>query len=175
MRNRPTPTSHEVKLGEEELIISKTDISGRLTYTNRTFMEISGYYEQELLGVQHNIIRHPDMPRGVFRMLWSTLKAKSEFLGFVKNLCKDGSYYWVFASVTPDVDRGGNVVGYYSVRRQPPSTAIRTIESIYQKMLNVEQSAPSKKVAPDQSIDFLNDLLRSKGTDYERFVLELYG
>ncbi len=175
MREQPIPKNHEVKLGEEEFIVSKTDTTGKITYANRVFMEISGYGEKELLGVQHNIIRHPDMPRAVFKLLWDTLKEKKEFLGFVKNLCKDGSYYWVFANVTPDVDNGGRVVGYYSVRRQPPVSAIRTVEPIYQEMLRIEKSVGGVKQGIARAQTYLQDLLQSKGTDYEKFALELYG
>jgi PAS domain S-box-containing protein len=83
-------TQDEKKLAEEDFIVSKTDISGRITYANRIFMHIAGYSERDLLGIQHNIIRHPDMPRGVFRFMWNTLKAGDEFFGFAKNLCADG-------------------------------------------------------------------------------------
>lgn len=175
MGQRPVPKNNEIRLGEEEFIVSKTDTSGRITYANRVFMEIAGYSEREILGVQHNIVRHPDMPRGVFRMLWNSMKAKQEFLGFVKNLCADGSYYWVFACITPDIGRNGHVEGYYSVRRKPPASAVRILEPIYQEMLRVEQQAPSKKQAPDLSADYLSELLQTKGTDYDKFVLELYG
>ncbi|BCX88224.1 hypothetical protein MIN45_P0592 [Methylomarinovum tepidoasis] len=175
MRERPTPKNHEIKLGEEEFIVSKTDTSGKITYANRVFMEICGYSERELLGVQHNIIRHPDMPRAVFRLLWDTLKEKKEFFGFVKNLCKDGSYYWVFANVTPDIDNNGQVVGYYSVRRQPPISAIRTVEPIYQEMLRIEKSAGGIKQGIVKAQAYLQDLLAAKDTDYEKFALELYG
>ncbi len=175
MRARPTPNNRENRLGEEEFIVSKTDISGKITYANRVFMEIAGYNEKDLLGIQHNIIRHPDMPRGAFRLLWDTVKQKDEFFAFVKNLSKDGSYYWVFANINPDIDNKGQIVGYYSVRRQPPISAIRTIEPIYKEMCRIEQSAGSVKQGITQSIAYLLDFLQSKGTTYEHFVLELYG
>ena len=175
MRERPVPRDQEIKLGEEEFIVSKTDTTGKITYANRVFMEISGYGERELLGVQHNIIRHPDMPRAVFKLLWDTLKEKKEFFGFVKNLSKDGSYYWVFANVTPDIDNEGRVVGYYSVRRQSPISAIRTVEPIYREMVRIEKSAGSVKQGIAKAQGYLQELLQSKRTDYEKFALELYG
>lgn len=175
MRERPIPKDHEVKLGEEEFIVSRTDTSGKITYANRVFMEISGYSERELLGVQHNIIRHPDMPRAVFQLLWDILKQKREFFGFVKNLCKDGSYYWVFANVTPDIGRNGQVEGYYSVRRQPPAAAIRTVEPFYKEMLRIERSASGVKEGMALARGWLDDQLKNQGASYESFVLELYG
>ncbi len=175
MRARPTPNNQERRLGEEEFIVSKTDTSGKITYANRIFMEIAGYSERDLLGIQHNIIRHPDMPRAAFRLLWDTIKQKQEFFAFVKNLCKDGSYYWVFANITPDIDNSGNIAGFYSVRRQPPISAIRTIEPVYKEMCRIEHKADSVKQGIAESTAYLLDLLQSKGTTYERFVLELYG
>lgn len=175
MRQRPVPKNHERRLGEEDFIVSKTDPTGKITYANRIFMEISGYSEKELLGVQHNIIRHPDVPKGAFWLLWRTIEQKQEFFALVKNLCKDGSFYWVFANITPDLDLRGQIVGYYSVRRQAPTNAVRTIEPIYREMLAIEQQAGSVKQGIQQSVAYLNDLLQSKGISYERLVLDLYG
>lgn len=98
MKNTITPRNNEHALREDEFIVSKTDTRGVITYCNRTFMRISGFSEAELFGQPHNIIRHPDMPRGAFRLLWKQLQAGNEFFGYVKNLCKDGSYYWVLAT-----------------------------------------------------------------------------
>ena len=174
MKPNITPTQHERRLGEDDFIVSKTDTSGRITYANRIFMEIAGYPESELLGVQHNIIRHPDMPRGVFRFLWDTLKAGEEFSGFVKNLCADGGYYWVFANVTPDYDLNGKLVGYYSVRRKPPQSAINTLTPIYQEMLAIERQS-SAKDAPSKSIAYLVDVVKQSGAkDYASLVMNLY-
>lgn len=92
MKPNITPNNNERRLGEDDFIVSKTDTSGRITYANHIFMDIAGYPEHELLGIQHNLIRHPDMPRGVFRFMWETLKAGNEFIGFAKNLCADGSF-----------------------------------------------------------------------------------
>jgi len=166
--------SDEVYLQEDSLIVSHTDLSGKISYANRTFMEISGYREQELLGVQHNIIRHPDMPRGVFRFLWDTLKEGREFFGFVKNSCRNGSYYWVFAQVTLNQDSQGKKVNYCSVRRKAPASALEVIAPIYREMQRIEDSQGSKKQAPDLSLAYLRDLLQEKDTCYERFIIDLY-
>ncbi len=168
------PNNNEKKLGEEDFIVSKTDPSGRITYANRIFMEIAGYPEHELLGVQHNIIRHPEMPRGVFRFMWNTLKAGNEFFGFAKNLCSDGGFYWVFANITPDYDKDGHLQGYYSVRRLPPRSALETIIPIYQEMLAIEKRCSAKE-APDKSLDYLFDVVAQVGAkNYDSLVLKLY-
>jgi PAS domain S-box-containing protein len=174
MKPNITPNQHERRLGPDDFIVSKTDTSGRITYANRIFMEIAGYPESELLGVQHNIIRHPDMPRGVFRFLWDTLKSGEEFSGFVKNLCADGGYYWVFANVTPDYDQNNQLIGYYSVRRKPPQSAIDTLTPIYQEMLRIEKES-STRDGPDKAIAYLQDVIQQSGAkDYSSLVLSLF-
>lgn len=166
--------NNEVCLQEDSLIVSHTDLSGKISYANRTFMEISGYREQDLLGVQHNLIRHPDMPRGVFRLLWDTLKEGREFFGFVKNRCCNGSYYWVFAQVTVNQDCQGNAINYCSVRRKAPASALEVIMPIYREMQRIEDNCASKKQAPDLSLTYLRDLLQGKNSCYDRFIIDLY-
>ena len=163
-----------MKLNDGEFIVSKTDTAGRITYANRVFMEIALYPEDRLLGVQHNIIRHPDMPRGVFRFLWNTIETGQEFFGFVKNLCADGRYYWVFANVTADYDEQGKLTGYLSVRRKPPQKAIDAVTPIYAAMLDIENNSASKKTAPDESIAYLVKQLEEMQTDYQSLVLGLF-
>lgn len=174
MKPKIQPNNNEKRLGDNDFIVSKTDHSGRITYANRIFMNIAGYPEHELLGVQHNIIRHPDMPRGVFRFMWDTLKAGDEFFGFAKNLCADGGYYWVFANITPDYDIDGKLQGYYSVRRKPPQSAIDTVVPIYKEMLAIEKNT-SVKQAPDKSLAYLFDVVTQSGSkSYDDLVLNLY-
>jgi len=175
MRLSITPTLHERKLRDNDFIVSKTDPSGRITYANRIFMDICGFAESDLLGVQHNIIRHPDMPRGVFRFMWDTLKAGDEFFGFAKNLCSDGGFYWVFANITPDYDKNGILKGYYSVRRRPPESALEILIPVYKEMLAIEQRSPTKKAAPDKSIAYLVDVVKLTGSSsYNNLVLDLF-
>lgn len=172
MKPNITPIDHEVVLADDEFIVSKTDTKGIITYVNRTFMAIAGYAEAELLGKQHNIIRHPDMPRGAFQLLWDTLQQGEEFFGYVKNLCKDGSYYWVFVNVTPDFDTRGQLRGYYSVRRRPTRLAINTIKPIYEKMRQIENSSSTKE-ATAHSMAYLTDTLQSLNTSYPDLILSL--
>lgn len=172
MKNRQTPTSQERVMREGDFIVSKTDLKGRITYCNRVFIEFSGYTASELMGEQHNIVRHPDMPRGVFKFLWDTLAQKKECFAFVKNMCKDGSFYWVFANVTPDFDSNGQVVGYFSVRRKASTQAIALMGGLYQAMLEEERKAGAKD-ACDASLALLVNTLQQKGVSYEQFILSL--
>ena len=172
MKQNITPTLREVSLGRDDIIVSKTDLTGRITYVNRTFMRIANFAESEVMGVQHNIVRHPDMPRGAFKLLWDTLKTEREFFGYVKNLTSNGDFYWVFANVTPDRTASGQIVGYFSVRRAPSKEAIATMQGIYQEMLEVERKAGVAN-APAASVDFLLAKVKSLGTTYDRFILSL--
>lgn len=105
----------ETKVPEHELIVSRTDLKGVITYVNDTFAQISGYEENELVGKPHNIVRHPDMPKSVFKNLWDTIKKEKTWSGYIKNLRKDGGYYWVFAEVS-GVYKDGKLVEYKSMR-----------------------------------------------------------
>lgn len=173
MKLKIAPTQREIFLGPEDVIVSKTDLKGRILYANRTFMRIADFSEDELMGEQHNIVRHPDMPRGAFQLLWDTIKREQEFFGYVKNMSSHGDFYWVFANVNTDRDAQGNVVGYFSVRRKANKDAIAVIEPLYREMLAVESRAGPAK-ATDASIAFLQAKLKELGTTYYQFILSLY-
>jgi len=173
MKNKITPRNKEIVMREDDFIVSKTDATGRLTYCNRIFIEFSGYTEQELLSQQHNIVRHPDMPRSVFNLLWQTIKSGNEFFGYVKNMSQDGSYYWVFANVTPSYKAGAsNISGYFSVRRKPDIKKVNIIESLYKDMLAAEHQAGSRD-AIAAGTKILTDTIEPTGKDYREFILSL--
>ena len=173
MQTRPIPTSQEKTLGEDDFIVSKTDLKGIITYGNRIFINMSGYSERELLGAPHNILRHPDMPRVVFKLLWDTLETKREICAYVKNLAKDGSFYWVWANITPSYDLSGSPIGYYSVRRKPRPEAIQVIEPIYRSLLDAERRAGDGQAGMKASMAILQQLLEQKGMDYAEFIFGL--
>lgn len=133
-------SSREIAYPEGRLIISRTDLNGLLTHANDAFIELSGYTREELIGQPHNILRHPDMPRAAFKDLWETVSAGKKWNGYVKNLRKDGSFYWVYATAVPNV-RGGKIVGYTSVRRQPSRRKINEITATYQAWKAAEGGA----------------------------------
>ncbi|MDH5444863.1 MAG: PAS domain-containing protein [Gammaproteobacteria bacterium] len=175
MKNKQiTPTDREKVMRENDFIVSKTDTKGRITYGNQIFIEFSGYSEKELLGAQHNIIRHPDMPRAVFKLLWDTISQGKEIFAFVKNMAKDGSFYWVFANVTPDYDEKENIIGYFSVRRKPNPEALAAVSGLYAQMLDAEKQAGAKD-AIDASTQLLLNFLAEKGVSYEELIIALQG
>ena len=172
MKYKTAPTQQERVMREDDFIVSKTDLKGRISYCNRIFIEFSGYTEQELLGAQHNIIRHPDMPRGVFKFLWDTVGQKKEIFAYVKNMRKDGGFYWVLANVTPDMNEQGVIEGYFSVRRKPKREAVSALADVYHLMLEEERKAGPRD-ACDAAIGLLVGLLNQKGVSYESFILSL--
>lgn len=172
MKNATEPTQHERVMREDDFLVSKTDMKGRIVYGNQIFIEFSGYAEHELLGSQHNIVRHPDMPRGVFKFLWDCILARKECFAYVKNMSKDGGFYWVFANVTPSVNQKGELEGFFSVRRKPRPQAVAVVSQLYRKMLEIEEKAGTKD-ASDASIAFLTSVLAEKGVSYESFILSI--
>lgn len=132
-------TDIEVMFPLGRLIVSRTDLAGIITHANDAFVELSGYAREDLIGQPHAILRHPDMPRAAFKDLWTTVAAGKKWHGYVKNLCKDGSHYWVYATAVPNV-RGGKIVGYTSVRRQPSRAKIAEITATYKEWLAKEGS-----------------------------------
>jgi PAS domain S-box-containing protein len=163
------PTSQERLMRESDFIVSKTDLKGRIIYGNEIFIEFSGYSEAELLGSQHNIIRHPDMPRVVFHLLWDYLAKDKEIFAFVKNMSKDGGYYWVFTHVAPMKDKNNQKIGYTSVRRMPNPKAIPIVTEVYRLMLDAEKNAGAKD-AMAASGAILGSVLKDKGVTYEELI-----
>ena len=172
MKRSITPTSVERVMRDEDFIVSMTDTKGIITYGNRTFIEFSGYSEEELLGSQHNIVRHPDMPRAVFALLWSKIEKGEECFAFVKNMSKDGGFYWVFTNVTPNFDANGKITGYFSVRRKPRASGVKVASEVYRIMLEAEKKAgPANAIAASTKI--LVDILNEKGLSYDELVLAI--
>jgi len=156
------------EMKEDDFIVSKTDLKGRITYTNKIFMEMAEYTEFELLGKPHSIIRHPDMPKAVFKYLWDTIEKKEEVFAFVINKTRNGNDYWVYANITASLDEKGNIIGYYSVRRRPNPKALDIIIPLYKKMLEVE-----KNDGVDASFKILTDILQEKGVGYDELIISI--
>jgi len=167
-----TPTSVEYMLDRNDFIVSKTDLKGNLTYCNKSFLDTSQFGEIDLIGQPHNIIRHPDMPKAVFHLLWSTLKKGDEFFGVVKNICLDGGFYWVMANITPSFDTNGKVIGYFSVRRQPSKEMVTVFSSLYKEMLQAESNKNTKQ-AIENSTKILTDFIQEQGVSYNEYIISL--
>ncbi|MBS2936212.1 PAS domain-containing protein [Nocardioides sp. J2M5] len=167
------PTGVERSFGQDEVIVTKTDLKGRITYANDVFCRVSAIEEADLLGRPHSIIRHPEMPKAVFQLLWDTLKDRRELFAYVVNLAGDGAHYWVLAHVTPSIGPNGEVVGYHSNRRLPDPRAIREIEPIYRTLAAEERRHGRAADAARVGADLLHQMLAERNTDYDRFVWSL--
>jgi aerotaxis receptor len=135
---RPDPVDEEYKFSKG-LIVSSTDLKGIITYANRKFCEIANYTKEELTGKNHNIVRHPDMPKAAFKELWDTIQAGKEWTGIVKNLRKDGKYYWVYSHIAPVFDDAGEITGYTAARRPASDNEIVESAALYREMLEKEK------------------------------------
>jgi PAS domain S-box-containing protein len=157
----------------DEVIVSKTDLKGRITYANRVFQQVAGYSESELMGAPHSIVRHPDMPRCVFKLLWVTLEAGQEIFAYVVNRARNGDHYWVFAHVTPSFDADGRVIGYHSSRRVPERSALDKVVPLYRQLLDIENSHADCKQGMEAGFAAVLALLVEKGIGYDEFVFSL--
>jgi len=160
-----TPKNNERTFQKDVLLVTKTDLKGKITYANRGFMKIVDMDEHTLIGAPHNIIRHPDMPKVIFKLLWSYLQKGDEIHAYVKNICADGSYYWVMANVTPSYEKN-KVIGYHSSRRSPTKEALEIIIPLYKQLLSAEKSG-----GVNASEKIINKLLQDKGMAYDEFIL----
>ncbi|MEF3192116.1 MAG: PAS domain-containing protein [Campylobacterales bacterium] len=159
----------EIPFPEGEFIVSKTDTQGRITYGNSIFVRISGYSKEELIGAPHNILRHPDMPKTIFHLLWTTIKGGYEIFAYVKNRTKQGNYYWVKAHVTPDFNERGEIIGYHSARRPPKRNNIPTIEALYRELSSIE-----RREGIPAAVAHLNRVIAEAGKkSYGEFIFNL--
>jgi PAS domain S-box-containing protein len=157
---RAVKVDEEIELKNGVYIESDTDTKGVITYANDYFAEISGYTVDELVGQPHNIVRHPDMPKILFKILWSRLKEGKNFIAAIKNLAKDGRYYWVFTDFEHIRDESGNTVGYRAIRKKISKHVTETLEPIYKRLAEIE-----KEKGMDASREHLNRVLYEYGDD----------
>ncbi|HVX55279.1 PAS domain-containing protein [Nocardioides sp.] len=169
------PTGVERTFRDDEIIVSKTDRQGRLTYVNELFASVSAYSEAELIGKPHNIIRHPQMPRAVFALLWERLEAGREIFAYVVNLAGDGAHYWVLGHFTPTFDAGDQIVGFHSTRRTASRRAVAAATAVYDEILRAERAAAGTKAAVAAGRARLDEILAEAGLSYDEWVWGLEG
>ncbi|MFN3688730.1 PAS domain-containing protein [Salinarimonas sp.] len=167
------PTNIERPFPPGALIVTKTDLAGKITYANPTFLAMARLSEAEALGAPHSIIRHPDMPRAVFAHLWAELEAGREVFAFVLNLAADGAHYWVLAHVTPSRAPDGRIVGYHSSRRPDNPRARAAVVPLYAKLREIERAAGDRRAGLEASLAALGAILQARGTTWEALVFDL--
>jgi PAS domain S-box-containing protein len=160
---KPTPIDEEIVLDPKRYIVSETDEKGRITYCNDYFMEVSGYTKDELIGKSHNIVRHPDMPKIVFKLLWETISEGKNINAVVKNLSKDGRYYWIFTEFESRRDTDtGEIIGYHAARKSISPHILEVIAELYRNLLLVE-----KTESVEASYAYLQEFLKNTGEEVE--------
>lgn len=169
--HKPLPKNEEITLDPKRYIVSKTDPKGLITYGNDYFVEISGYREAELIGKPHNIIRHPDMPKVIFKLMWDRIQKGQSIMALVKNMAKDGRYYWVITEFESKKDKLTNEIkGYTAFRKAATKSAIKSIEPIYQKLLEIETQS-----GMEAAEKYLVGFLEEKNQSYDEFINQIVG
>jgi PAS domain S-box-containing protein len=172
--SRVQPTNVEKHFDRGDIIVSKTDIKGRITYANSVFCAVSGFTLPELIGAPHSLIRHPDMPRAVFKLLWDTILDRREVFAYVKNLSKSGAYYWVFAHVTPSYSKDGQMIGFHSNRRVPERRILdAVIIPLYAEVLREESKHRNGKEALAAGFKYLVDFVSARKMTYDELIFSL--
>jgi PAS domain S-box-containing protein len=167
------PTGRERAFSPDDIIVSKTDATGHLTYVNDVFLDVSRFDEADLIGRPHNVIRHPDMPSAVFRLLWEEIQAGREIFAYVVNVAADGAHYWVLAHVTPTFGTGGQVVGFHSNRRTATPGALVHVVPVYARIRRAELAAGRRSEAVLAGTAELDAVLAEADTTYDRWVWSL--
>ena len=169
LQNRITVIDKEVTWDKTQVIMSKTNAFGIIEYANEVFVDVSGYEDYELMGQPHNIIRHPDMPKVFFKVLWENLKQGKNFHAIVKNLAKSGRYYWVITDFEIAKDENGVIVNYFGRRQAVPQEVISLhIEPLYKKLLQIEAAS-----GVEFSEKYLIGFLEEKKKSYVEYIKEL--
>ena len=174
MADRKKVTGIERYFNPHEIIVSKTNTKGHIAYANKTFIDISGFNELEIINAPHSILRHPDMPRCIFKMMWDTIEAKKEIFAYVINRTKNGDHYWVLAHVTPSFNQQGEIDGYHSNRRVPdPKIVEQIIKPLYKNLLTEEEKHANRKEGMMAGYNMLLSILHDKGMNYDEFIFSL--
>lgn len=164
-----TPVNKEVAWDKTKTIMSKTDAKGVIEYVNQVFMDVAGYNESELIGKPHNVIRHPDMPKTIFKILWDNIQKGINFHAIVKNLAKSGEYYWVITDFEMRRDATGNITHYIARRKSVPKAVIENyVAPLYETLLKLE-----KVGGMELSSRFFKNYLAKQGKDYIDFIIDV--
>ena len=171
MRINQPVTQKEITFPPGYNLLSVTKPSSHISYASEDFCQVSGYTLDELIGQPHNMVRHPDMPPAAFENMWGSIKRGESWMGIVKNRCKNGDHYWVYAHVTPSFDSNRNIIGYHSNRRVPnPTTIKEVIQPLYRDLLTTEQQHANRKDGLNASVDMLTGMLKDKNVEYDEFI-----
>lgn len=163
--------NEKIELDSKKYIVSKTDTEGVIEYANDYFIEVSGYKETELVGEPHSIVRHPDMPKIIFKIMWDRLEEGKNIYAIVKNRAKDGRYYWIITDFEANLDKVTNKpISYVAYRQSASDKIVAEIEPLYQKLIEIEKTS-----GVESSEKYLNGYLEEKGKSYDDYMEDLIG
>jgi PAS domain S-box-containing protein len=168
MLNRPKAINKEAEFDKKRFILSKTDTTGHIISVNPYLYNISGYSEKELIGKQHNVLRHPDMPKAIFYLMWKYLLSGREITVVMKNLTKSGEYYWVVADLKPRFDKKGKIIALTSFQKFAIDDIVDGVEELYETMLRIE-----KIHGMEASVGYMEGFFEERKMTYDGFIYEL--
>ncbi len=158
----------EIFISSKDILITRTDHAGVMNYGNDSFLRISGYSKEEVIGSNHNLIRHPDMPKVIFYLMWKSIKKRKNITAIIKNLTKDGRYYWVITDFKAQEDYSGSIQNHIAYRRAVPKSALEVIEPLYNTLLRIENDH-----GMNASLIYLKRYFQERDVTYNEFVAEL--
>ncbi|MEM6491478.1 MAG: PAS domain-containing protein [Pseudomonadota bacterium] len=173
-KDRPT-TGVERTVDPARLLVSKTDLTGKIVYFNDYFRELAGFTRAELMGAPHSIVRHPQTPRAIYKRMWARIaNDKREMFAFIVNRCANGDHYWVVAHVTPSFNTKGQVTGYHSNRRATTPGVIKdVIAPLYAEMCAAEDAAANGEAALAAGETALDAFIAARGRDYDEVIVRM--
>lgn len=173
LQRKQVPTGRERTFLDDELLVSKSNVEGDFHYMNEAFLRVTGYGEAELAGQPHSLLRHPDMPACIFRLVWTALAKGKEVFAYFLNLTKEGDHFWELAHITPIGDGAGGILGYHALHRTAQKGAVRMIEGIYREARRAEAAHSDKEPAVQAGLAYLESMLLQLDMSYNEFVLSL--
>jgi len=162
------PPNKEVYINPKDILITRTDHAGVMDYGNESFLRVSGYSKEEVIGSNHNLVRHPDMPKVIFHLMWKNIKKRQNITAILKNLTKEGKYYWVITDFKTQEDYSGAIKNHIAYRRAIPKSALEVIVPLYDTLLRIENDH-----GMSASLIYLNRYLQERDVDYNKFVADL--
>ncbi|WP_417449982.1 PAS domain-containing protein [Kordiimonas sp.] len=169
-KQKVIPVDQELTFSPDEIIVSKTDSTGKILYANDVFCRLAEMGTTDVIGMPHSIIRHPDMPRAIFKLLWDSIGAGREIFALIKNMSATGKYYWVVAHVTPSLDKDGKIIGYHSNRRAASKQSVAEIIPLYRELKAEEAKHSDRRAGLEASNALLTAKLEAVGKSYDEFI-----
>lgn len=160
--------NYEIKCATQQVIVSRTDLEGNIVYCNPTFLEVNGFRSSEIIHQPHSIVRHPDMPKTIFHIIWSIISQGMSIQAVIKNQTNNGEFYWTLATIKPQMDRDNNVISYVAYGKQAPDSVIKTMEALYKELYEIEYV---RGIEAGQ--EYLNSYLEEQGMTYAQYMKHL--